>query len=144
MNTDLQLAKNNLTGHTICLCRDGKILVSDRKGIAPIMGLIAGEVDIAGYSVADTVVGKAAALMFVKCGVAAVYAKTLSNGGKSVLEKYGIYFEYDVLTERILNREGTDQCPMEKTVQDTDDIEKAYVLLQEKLKSMQDNKQDNK
>ena len=39
--SDLQLALKNLPGHTICLCRDGKLVFSDKKGIAPMMGFIA-------------------------------------------------------------------------------------------------------
>ncbi len=131
--TDLQTAVERLAGHTICLCKDGECLYSDRRGIVPMINFISDEVRLNGYSVADTVVGKAAAMLFVKCGIVAVYAKTLSKSGKAVLEKYGIPFGYGALTERIINREGTDMCPMEKAVADCDDIEKAYLILKEKL-----------
>ena len=127
--TDLQTAKNNLPGHTICLCKDGSCLFSESRGIAPMMTLIVGGADLAGYSVADTVVGKAAALLFVKCGIKAVFAKTLSMQGKRILENYGIAYEYEVLAERIINRAGTDICPMEKAVANTDNPEDAYVQL---------------
>ena len=131
--TDLQIAKNNLSGHTICLCKDGKCMYSDKRGIAPMINFIVRGDDLTGYSVADTVVGKAAALLFVKCGIKSVFAKTLSEYGKSVLERYGIKFEYVILTERIINREGTDVCPMEKAVMNTDDPEEAYEILKNKL-----------
>ncbi len=132
--TDLQTAKQKLEGNTICLCKDGKCLLSQKKGIAPMMGFIAEGADLKGYCVADTVVGKAAALLFINCGIVGVYAKTLSESGKAVLEKYGIPYEYEVLTERIINRAGTDTCPMEKTVASIDDPEEAYVILKNKLK----------
>ena len=131
--TDLQIAKNNLSGHTICLCKDGKCIYSDKRGIAPMINFIGRGDDLTGYSVADTVVGKAAALLFVKCGIKSVFAKTLSEYGKNVLERYGIKFEYAILTERIINREGTDVCPMEKAVMNTDDPEEAYEILKNKL-----------
>ncbi len=134
--TDLQVAKNNLAGHTICLCKGGECIYSVRRGIAPIMGFIESGVDLRGYSVADVVVGKAAALMFVKCGITHVFAKTLSEYGKSVLELYGLDYEYGILTERIINREGTDTCPMEKTVMHTADPEAAYELLKNKLSEL--------
>ncbi len=132
--TDLEIAKNNLSGHTICLCKDGKCLYSESRGIAPIMNFIGEGADLAGYSVADTVVGKAAALLFVKCGIKSVFAKTLSEYGKKILEFYGIDYEYEVLAEKIINRAGTDICPMEKAVLNTDDPEKAYLILKEKVK----------
>lgn len=131
--TDLQIAKNNLLGHTICLCKNENCIFSDKRGIAPMMGFIAEELDLADYSVADIVVGKAAALLFVKCKIKSVYAKTLSESGKDVLERYGIEYEFDTLTDKILNRDGTDICPMEKAVAVTDNPEKAYLLIKKQL-----------
>lgn len=101
-----------------------------------MMELIAEGVDLSGYSVADRVVGKAAALLFVKCGILAVYAQNLSESGKTVLEWYGISYEYTTLTDRIINREGTDICPMEKAVLHCNDAERAYKLLKDKLEHM--------
>ena len=134
--SDLEIAKNNLAGHTLCLCKDGKCILSDKRGIAPMMDLIAEGVDLSGYSVADVVVGKAAAMLFVKCGVKSVFAKTLSENGKRILEKFNIAYVFETLTERIINRAGTDMCPMEKAVLGTDDIDEGYEILRRKLLSM--------
>lgn len=134
--TDLQTAENELGAHTICLCKDGVCIYDDKRGIAPMMELIARGVDLTGYSVADKVVGRAAAFLFVKSGIAAVYAKTLSEGGKDVLDKNGITVEFDALTQKIINRDGTDICPMEKTVEDCAAAEQAYILLKQKLAEM--------
>ena len=131
--TDLQPAKNNLVGHTICLCKDGKCLFSEKRGIAPMMDFIADGVDISGYSVADLVVGKAVAFLFVKCKIKKVFAKTLSESAKRVLEMYGLEYEYETLAQTIINRDGTDICPMEKAVSSTDNPEQAYSILQDKL-----------
>ena len=98
-----------------------------------MMGFIESGLDLHGYSVADVVVGKAAALLFVKCGIKEVFAKTLSEYAKRVFELYGVNYEYGILTERIINREGTDTCPMEKAVMNTDDPEEAYEILKNKL-----------
>ena len=132
--TDLQTAKNNLEGHTICLCKEGKCLFSEKHGIAPMMDFIAEGIDLSGYSVADLIVGKAAALLFVKCKIKRVFAKTLSESEKRVLELYGVDYEYETLTQKIINRDGTDICPMEKAVLGTDNAEEAYSILQNKLK----------
>ncbi len=134
--TDLQTAKSNLSGCTLVLCKDGKIISSASKGIAPIMNLIAENIDLNSYSAADLIVGKAVAMLFVRCGIKAVYAQTLSMQGKAVLEKYKIPYEYDVLTKFIVNRAGTDVCPMEKTVTNTEDLDEAYSLLKAKVKEL--------
>lgn len=101
-----------------------------------MMGFIASGANLAGYSVADIVVGKAAALLFVKCGIKNVFAKTLSENGKKILERYGIDFEYETLAEKIINRSGTDICPMEKAVANTDDPEEAYAQIAQALKKI--------
>lgn len=134
--TDLQIAKNNLAGHTICLCKDGKCLFSESRGIAPMMDFIANGEELSGYSAADVVVGKAAALLFVKCRISHVFAKTLSESGKNILEKFGITCEYETLAEKIINRAGTDICPMEKAVLNTENPEEAYLLIKERLNIM--------
>ena len=134
--TDLQTAKNNLAGHTICLCKNGDCLYSEKRGIAPMMNFIADGTDLSGYSVADIVVGKAAALLFIKCGIKEVFAKTLSQSAKKVLEDNGVLCTYETLTERIINRAGTDICPMEKAVLNTSDPEEAYTLLKQTLRAL--------
>ena len=133
--TDLQLAKNNLAGHTICLCKDGACLTSDRRGIAPVMELIASGRDLHGYSVADKVVGKAAAMLFARGGIVRVYAKTLSQNGKRILELHSIGYEYETLAEYVINRAGTDICPMERAVSGTDDLEEGYEILKNQVRS---------
>ena len=51
-------------------------------------------------------------------------------------EKNGISYEYVVLTGKIMNRAGTDVCPMEKTVENISDAEEAYNAPKEKLFAM--------
>ena len=91
---------------------------------------------LAGYSVADLIVGKAAAMLFVKAGIAAVHAKTLFVAGRDFLQSHGVSVTYDVLTERIFNRDKTDVCPMEKTVENLSDCDTAYVALSEKAEEL--------
>ena len=134
--TDLEIAIKNLEGHTICLCKNGNCLYSEARGISPMMNFIANGVNLTGYSVADIVVGKAAALLFIKCGIKEVFAKTLSEPARKVLEDNGVPVTCQTLTEKIINRAGTDICPMEKTVMNTDDPEEAYALLKQKLSTM--------
>ena len=132
-NSDLQTAKANLAGHTICLCKNESIITDNSRGIAPMMKFIADGKDLNGFSVADLIVGKAAAGLFVKCGIIAVYAKVLSEAGKEFLEKYGVYYEYETLTSHIINRNGTDVCPMEKAVTNLDDPRKMYLAITDKI-----------
>lgn len=138
--TDIEIAKSNLSGYTICLCKDGNCLYSERRGIAPMMNFIANGTDMRGYSVADLVVGKAAAMLFVLSGIKSVFAKTLSKSGEEILKRHEIPYEYETLTDKIINRDGTDICPMEKAVSVTEDPQEAYDLLSERIKRMSNGK----
>lgn len=135
--SDLELAKANLEGHSICLCANGEVITDDGRGISPMMRFIAEGRMLKGFSAADLIVGKAAAMLFVKAGIAAVYGKTVSRSGLDFLTEHGIPCEYGVLTERIINREGTDICPMEKVTADIDDPDEAYEALGKRLSEMQ-------
>lgn len=127
--SDLEIAKANLKGHSLCLCKDGNIIFSDKKGISPLMDFIAENRDLSGYSAADIIVGKAAAFLMIKCGVKSVFASVISVAAADLLSSHSIPFEYDALTEKIINRAGTDICPMEKTVLDISSPDDAYSAL---------------
>ncbi len=130
--TDLVRAKNALSGHTIALVRGETVLTSDKRGIAPMLDFLEQGQKLSGFCVADVVVGKAAAMLFVKAGITAVHAVLLSEAGKEFLEKSGVAVSYDKLTSRILNRSGEDVCPMEKTVANIDGVEEGYLALKRK------------
>lgn len=127
--TDLELAKANLEGHSICLCRDGSFFTDDGRGISPMIRFIGEGRDLRGYSAADVIVGKAAAMLFVKAGIVSVHGRTMSAAARDFLAQHAIPCSFDTLTERIINRQGTDICPMEKTVADISDPDAAYTAL---------------
>lgn len=135
--TDAELARSALPGHSIALCRDGAVLTDDGRGISPMMKFIAQGRELSRYSAADLIVGKAAAMLFVKAGVVSVHGNTMSRAGKEFLESHGVRCTWDTLTERIINRDGTDICPMEKTVGELEDVEAGYAALKLRIKEMQ-------
>lgn len=135
--SDIDIAIGNLHGHSICLCRHGEIIFDDGKGISPMMKFIAAGRDLRGYCAADLIVGKAAAMLFVKAGIAEVYGETMSKAGSEYLRSHGIPFSYDNLTDRIINRKGDGICPMEKAVADISDPDEGYEALKQKIAELQ-------
>lgn len=125
----LSRAMATLPGHTLVLCKDETVLVDDRHGIAPMMAYLAEGRDFTGYAVADTVVGRAAAMLFLKAGIREVYARNLSEGALVYLKARGAHVRYSHLTKFIANRDKTGVCPMETAVAGTDDPEEGYRLL---------------
>ena len=134
--TDLDIAVSQLGGHSICLCKDGSFFTDDGRGISPMMRLIAEEKDLAGYSAADVIVGKAAAMLFVKAGIVCVFGKTVSCSGLDYLTEHSIPCTYETLTARIINRQGTGICPMEDAVLEISDCEAGYTALKRRMEEL--------
>lgn len=134
--TDLLIAEKNLGAHSICLCRDGKFFTDDGRGISPMIRFIAEGRELDGFSAADIIVGKAAALLFVRAGIAAVYGRVMSESALSFLKSNNVRCEYGTITEKIIDRQGTDICPMEKLCADIDDPQAAFIALSAKLEEM--------
>ena len=90
---------------------------SSARGIRPLTDLLCSDREmLRGASVADKIVGKAAALLMAAGGVKEVYAGTMGRAAAEVFERFGIKFSYANITEHIKNRAGTGMCPMEQTV----------------------------
>ena len=110
-------------------------------GIKPVINKINEKIDYFNkLTVADKIVGKASAMLLCLSGVKEVHCIVLSKAGKDILEKYGVTYKYEQLVDYIINRTGDDMCPMEKTVKDIDDLNKAYLALNNKLISLSKNK----
>ncbi len=131
--TDIELAKAHLDGHSICLCRDGEYFTDDGRGISPMIRLIEEGRDLHGYAVADIIVGKAAAMLFIKAGIHEVYGEVMSRAGYDCLQQHDIPCAYGKLTEKIINRKGDGICPMEQTVALIDDPEEGTIALQQRM-----------
>ena len=68
-------------------------------------------------------IGRAAAMLFAKAGVRAVFAEVMSDGAVALLAAHGIDASCDVRTAAIENRQKTGLCPMESAVAGIEDID---------------------
>lgn len=134
--TDIEIAKANLNGHSICLCKDGEWFTDDGRGISPMMRFLAEGRELSGYSVANVIVGKAAAMLFVKAGIREVCGEVMSVAAREYLKSRDIRCEYSILTEKIINRKGDGICPMEQAVADIDDPDEGYRALQKRMSEL--------
>ena len=89
-----------------------------------------------GASVADRVIGRAAALLCVYSGVLEVYAALASEPGRHVLEKHKIPIEYHDIVPNILDRNRVGMCPFEKLTEKIESPEEAFLSIVECLKSV--------
>lgn len=133
--TNLEKAKNNLGEHKISIVSSTLSLTSDLRGVMPIIDFINKGYDLSGASVADLVVGKAAAMLFIKAGIKDIDTIIISKPALKVLEEHHITVKYEKIVDNIINRDKTGLCPFESLVLDVDDVSIAYKLIIEKLES---------
>jgi hypothetical protein len=111
---------------------DGEILMDSGTTVRPLYRLfVAHRERLKGACVADKIIGRAAASLLCAAGVREVYAFLMSRSGLELLEQYGVKAGYAELTPMIVNRKGTDMCPMEKTVDGVEDLEECVRRLGE-------------
>ena len=132
---DLQKARSlyEKGGYTCALVRGDSVILSAERGIAPLVELLVR--DLRGYCAADKIVGKAAAMLYAYMGISAVYAKTISKAAAEVFDRYSVGYEFDVMTDRIVNRRGDGICPMEVAVEDIYDCAVAAEVLKIRFES---------
>ena len=131
MSLDLERAKEILsqTDSTCVLCRDEIVYTTTQRGVAPLLIWLQSGVDTCGFSAADKVVGKAAALLYCLLGVRRVHGDVMSDAAVKVLRRNGIEVYWDRLTDGIRNRAGTGPCPMEAATMSIDDPDEALPVI---------------
>ena len=86
-------------------------------------------------------IGRGAALLLIKGGIAEVYARLISLPAIAVLEQNGIKVAYDKKVPHIINRDGSDICPVEKLTANTSDPNEAYRLIGRFLQNLNNTEQ---
>jgi hypothetical protein len=136
VSDDLNLAKRTLREEELSLvvAKNGRVLFRSKShGVSDLLAMISDIGGLAeGGSLADSIVGRAAALLCVYSKIIAVYGVNMSEGALSVFKANDIKCEYETLVARILNREKNDICPFDKAVLGIDDPSIAL----DKLKSV--------
>jgi len=130
-NEAMKMIKSGIK--TCVVVKNKKIISAESaKGICHILKLKESGI-LKDSFVADTVIGKAAAMVFSLAKVRSCYGHSMSESALKWLNEHNIDVSYNTLTPNILNRTGDGICPMEETVMDVDDEEKAIMLLKEKV-----------
>lgn len=91
--TDAELAHAALLtteGATCAAARNGETMITHERGVKPLLQWISEGRSFEGWSVADKVVDKAPALLYVQLKPAAVYAIAMSGAARDILLANGI------------------------------------------------------
>lgn len=125
----LEKAKSILlsSASTISVVSNGEVFTSQERGVKPLLFLLKEKKEfLKGASVADKVIGKAAALLMVLGKIKEVHTLIISEPAIKVFEKYNIPCFYDKKVTRIVNRTGDGLCPMEMLCLDVENPQEAF------------------
>jgi hypothetical protein len=127
---DLEVAELRLMNGDLSLVfvKNGEIVYHDNQsGLRPLVNAIRihGQA-LRGSSLADRIVGRAASLLVIRAQVDSLFASTLSSGAARILERNRVRYQCVKMVKNILNRDGTDICPFERLVFDTDDPNESF------------------
>ncbi len=135
--SDLIMARQLLQeGNSLAVVKNGVCLFTHQgTWIHPIVEAVEILGDkLNGATVADRVIGKAAAVLCIISNVAHVYTPIASRSAVDAFAKSSVCFTCDEIIDGIMNRSGTGLCLAERTLLEIEDPEAAYLALRQLLK----------
>lgn len=127
-----QSGKKSLGDSNTFVCKkDGKIFTSTKRGVSPMLELLEENPSfLDGSTVADKVIGRAAAFLLIKGNVKKLYTSVISEHALDILYEYGkIEVYYDTKVSYIVNRNNDGMCPMEEATLNISDPDTAYLRI---------------
>ena len=126
-------------GFTLLILKGGEpIFSSEMDGMGPLLEAI-NSVEpskLHNSIVVDKMVGKAAALLICLIKAREVHTRVMSLRATKVLDKHAVKYSYEETVPELLNKFGTDICPFEKAVLETDDLEEGLKRLSSEAKRL--------
>ena len=123
-----------------CSCiihNNGTTRAFHERGVKDLHRLLEQEPEIlSGASLADKVIGKGAAALMIVGGVAWVYADVISRAAMELFEQSRVEVQHGEVVPNIINRAGTDICPVEKLCRDCKTAEECLPLIDKFIKEM--------
>ena len=123
-----------------CSCiihNNGATRTFHERGVKDLHRLLTQEPEILrGALLTDKVVGKGAAALMIAGGAAWVYADVISQAAMELFEQSRVNVQYGEIVPNIINRTGTDICPVEKLCQECKTAEECLPLIDKFITEM--------
>ena len=111
-----------------------------QRGVADLYDLLVKESDfLKGASIADKVIGKAAATLMVLGGVKEVYTHIISRPALQLLQEAGITVSCDEVVDHIINRDRTGWCPLEQASRDLHSAKEIFPVIEKFISNQRKN-----
>lgn len=125
-------------GCSLVIRSQGKEQCYWKRGVADLFHLLRNEPQVLlNAQLADKVIGKGAAALMVLGGVKEVYSHIISQPALQLLEDAHVCVSYTKCVEHIINRVGTDWCPVEKLCMSATTAEECLSLIEQFLEMKQ-------
>ena len=134
---DLSIVLQQLSMGCTCAASDGKtLLTSEKRGVAPLLFWLEQGYDLSTFTVADKVVGKGAAFLYLLLHAKYLYAAVISRPALELLKHNGVFVTYTTCVPAIRNRDNTGFCPIESVVLDCNSADDALLKIKARLKEL--------
>lgn len=108
-----------------------------QRGVTDLLQLLHNDPQVLlDAQLADKVVGKGAAALMILGHVREVYAGVISQPALALLQEAGIAVTYGQCVEHIINRAGTDWCPVETLCSSVSTAEECLPLIKKFVASI--------
>lgn len=109
-----------------------------QRGVADLHTLLRDEPSfLRGAMIADKVVGKGAAAIMIRGGIKQLYSHVISDGALQLFEvANSIEVEYGERVPHIINRDGSDWCPVEKLCRGVHNVDEILPLIDNFIQEM--------
>lgn len=115
---------------------DDEVEVYNDIGVKRLLILLSENRKLKDSAVADNVIGKAAAFLYIKLDAKNIFAKIISEDALLMLKQKDIFIEYEIIVKNILNRNRDDICPIEKSVMNERDVDSAIIKIKNTIKEI--------
>ena len=110
--------------YTLVIANCDDIRCFTNRGVVDIYTTLANDSQfLRGAFIADKVIGRAAAAIMILGGVDRVYTDTISEGAIELFNKNNIKIDYVKVVPHIINRDGSNWCPLELICKELTDVE---------------------
>ena len=127
-------------GYSCVIANGDRIRTFTQRGVADLYDLLVQEPEfLHGASVADKVIGKAAASLMVLGGVREVYTRTISRPALQLLQEAGVMVTCDEVVDHIINRDRTGWCPLEQASRDLHTAKEIFPIIEAFISKQRNN-----
>ena len=118
----------------VVITADRRLVAERGRGVSPLLELYDGHAaEMKGSTVVDKVIGRAAAAICVVGNAKKLHALLIGADALTLLKAHGVEAAAEKTVPKILNRDLSDSCPMEQTVEGIDDPAEMVKALKSRL-----------